>query len=378
MNHTVELSVRKVNDVIAPDTQTFFNNQILLVRKVPVSLESLTRVTTTATATLKNHGLEDGDSVEIEAVAPFDGTFTVTVLNSDQFTYTVLNSGATTDPTAKLYQTRMWYNQFLGPGNQPPVYTVAQSITELEALLPDGFAAIGTVIREGETNTRLITPYSAAFPSFAGIQLINNVSASLGIQSITRDSSTATVTTSVDHGLQTGDYVTISGAVETEYNGTYQITVTGVDTYTYTVSGTPDSPATGTIVYVVEGCRIQVYEERYANWFYDLRESYAVITALYDGDDNQNIAAGFHTTASLTTAALTLSAEQTIVATGVEATDVVSVTLVSYAGTLNTEGVPIVFNAAAGTDEINFFIYNIHATNALAETVTVQYTVTRP
>jgi hypothetical protein len=65
--------------------------------------------------------------------------------------------------------------------------------------------------------------------------------------SITRSGSTATVTHTA-HGLQTNDKVVIRGANEQEYNGIKQITVTGVNNYTYTVSGAPATPATGTIL----------------------------------------------------------------------------------------------------------------------------------
>lgn len=67
------------------------------------------------------------------------------------------------------------------------------------------------------------------------------------ISSITRSSSTATVTTGSAHGLTTGDNVLIAGAAQTEYNGSFTVTVTSTTQFTYTVSGTPASPATGTI-----------------------------------------------------------------------------------------------------------------------------------
>jgi len=66
------------------------------------------------------------------------------------------------------------------------------------------------------------------------------------VSSITRSGSTATVTHN-SHGLSTDDIVHIKGADQPEYNGVKTITVTGVDEYTFTVSGTPDTPATGTI-----------------------------------------------------------------------------------------------------------------------------------
>ena len=66
--------------------------------------------------------------------------------------------------------------------------------------------------------------------------------------SITGSGTTATVTHTA-HGLETNDYVIIKGVTnDDDYNGVYQITVTGVNTYTYTASGTLDvTPAVGTI-----------------------------------------------------------------------------------------------------------------------------------
>ena len=78
------------------------------------------------------------------------------------------------------------------------------------------------------------------------------------ISSITRSGATATVTTASAHGLTTNDLVQVTGATYTtplpigtdknkEYNIEANITVTGATTFTYPVSGSPTSPATGTI-----------------------------------------------------------------------------------------------------------------------------------
>jgi len=45
-------------------------------------------------------------------------------------------------------------------------------------------------------------------------------------------SDTATITTSTNHGFQTGNYVTITG-VDANFNGTYQVLSTGLTTFTY-------------------------------------------------------------------------------------------------------------------------------------------------
>ena len=64
---------------------------------------------------------------------------------------------------------------------------------------------------------------------------------------ITRSGSTATVAHTA-HGLATGGIAVIRGADQPEYNGPHTITVTTANTYTYTVSGAPATPATGTLI----------------------------------------------------------------------------------------------------------------------------------
>ena len=86
---------------------------------------------------------------------------------------------------------------------------------------------------------------------------IDSADVSAAITSITRTSNTATVTTTSAHGLSTNDWVTISSAVETDYNGRFKITKTGASTFTYTVANTPSTPATGTITF--QRCYIKHY-----------------------------------------------------------------------------------------------------------------------
>ena len=67
------------------------------------------------------------------------------------------------------------------------------------------------------------------------------------LTSITRSGSTATATYT-SHGFKAGQLVYIAGANETEYNGNQRVlTVPDANTFTFTVSGTPATPATGTI-----------------------------------------------------------------------------------------------------------------------------------
>jgi len=76
------------------------------------------------------------------------------------------------------------------------------------------------------------------------------------VDTLTRTGTTATATTVDPTNIETGSSVVIAGATETAYNGTYTVTVTGADTFTYTVAGSPATPATGTIT--VRGGRTTV------------------------------------------------------------------------------------------------------------------------
>lgn len=70
------------------------------------------------------------------------------------------------------------------------------------------------------------------------------------VSSVTRSGSTVTVTTSAEHYVHaSGSKITISGANEADYNGTFTATRVNSTSFTYTIAGTPTTPATGTITY---------------------------------------------------------------------------------------------------------------------------------
>ena len=53
--------------------------------------------------------------------------------------------------------------------------------------------------------------------------------------------------TYTEHGYGDGDVITVEGTDQGDYDGEYNINVTDANTFTYTITGTPVSPATGTI-----------------------------------------------------------------------------------------------------------------------------------
>ncbi|MCK5127651.1 MAG: baseplate J/gp47 family protein [candidate division Zixibacteria bacterium] len=100
----------------------------------------------------------------------------------------------------------------------------------------------GSIIPAGTS----LTSDGTEFTSSSSATIADN---SIQILSITRSGTTATVTTVSDHGLASAVPITISGADQAEYNLTdAEITVTGLDTFTYQIAGSPTTPATGTIL----------------------------------------------------------------------------------------------------------------------------------
>jgi hypothetical protein len=72
---------------------------------------------------------------------------------------------------------------------------------------------------------------------------ITRLSDAVDIASITRVGTTATLTTVTNHGRSTGNSVTVYGALPSQYNGTYSITVTSPTVFTYTMASDPGASA---------------------------------------------------------------------------------------------------------------------------------------
>lgn len=111
--------------------------------------------------------------------------------------------------------------------------------------------ATGNIVATGTATTVIasLTKYQSSDGLvYTSTALATITLQSLAVASITRVGSLATVTTTLDHGIASNVPVTISGATETEYNGTFAVIVTGLNTFTFTVTGSPTTPATGTIL----------------------------------------------------------------------------------------------------------------------------------
>ena len=97
-------------------------------------------------------------------------------------------------------------------------------------------------------------------PTLSGISLINLLNTCLvtgyptvSVVSLTQTGNIATATIASNSTLVTGNYLKIAGTDQSDYNGTFQVTVVNSTTFTYTLANNPVSPATGTIFYSKAG-----------------------------------------------------------------------------------------------------------------------------
>lgn len=109
----------------------------------------------------------------------------------------------------------------------------------------------GNIIATGTATTQI--PSGTAYSSSDGLIYVSTATSTISAQvlavtSLTRSGTTVTATTLGDHNLASNVPVTIAGADQTEYNVTdTEIQVTGLNAFTFQVTGTPTTPATGTI-----------------------------------------------------------------------------------------------------------------------------------
>jgi len=74
------------------------------------------------------------------------------------------------------------------------------------------------------------------------------VAVAVAFSTLTSSGTTATFTSATDHGLTTGNSAIIAGADQSDYNGTFIVTVTSTTVFTYTMLADPAvDTATGTI-----------------------------------------------------------------------------------------------------------------------------------
>jgi len=233
-----------------------------------ITYAGLVATLTTATA----HGLTTSQYVSITGTTPaaYSGVFEITVTGTDTFTYnllSVVSGNATvvgvyaiglTTPinTVMNYTTNLGYDIFGAASTK--IYDVKnQAASEVfSGITSDKFQFVNLTNQAGH----FLVACNGEDPTMVydgdNWFFIATTDTAQTISTITRGGTgnlTATVTTAAPHGLVDKNRVTISGATESNYNGTYVIDVTGTTTFTYTMATAPAANATVVGSYTVIG-----------------------------------------------------------------------------------------------------------------------------
>jgi len=120
---------------------------------------------------------------------------------------------------------------------------VTVNVTQTLAPAPNTLQRTGALVSQGATTlasgtTALLTQAADLSAILTGAVSITSMVASGSAPTVT-----VTVTTTTPHGIPTGDTVPgiIAGVTPSGYNGTFQITSTGTNTFTYPLSTNPGS-----------------------------------------------------------------------------------------------------------------------------------------
>lgn len=252
-----------------------------------VSIASMSRTGSTVTVNFASaHGLASGITISITGATPTDFNATnvrVTVTSLTQIQFT--QAGTAGSPTGTLIAQWTTASVVVNSNTQGAatnitsggVLTLSSPISGANNSAFVNFGEIsGGADQETADSYRARVLYRIQFPfsffnknaligqakKITGVTRVwvfspNTTSAGSSISSITRNGQIATAT-STAHGLVDGNYITVVGAVQSEYNVVQErVIVIDANTFAYTVSGSPTTPATGTITasysYVEEG-----------------------------------------------------------------------------------------------------------------------------
>lgn len=253
-----------------------------------VAVSSMSRLGTTVTVNFTSaHGLASGiviDSITGASPSDFNGTnLLITVTSSTQFQYTLAGTAGSasgtiyaewTTASAEVVSTTEGEDTNVAAGGLLTLSSPISGVNNSAFVTIDELSE-GTDIESADSyRSRVLFRVQFPFSFFNTNALINQAkqisgvtrvwvfspsttSASISISSITRNGQIATAS-STAHGLVDGSYITVTGAVQTAYNVVdTRVIVIDANTFAYVVSGSPTTPATGTISasysYVEEG-----------------------------------------------------------------------------------------------------------------------------
>jgi hypothetical protein len=220
------------------------------------SISAITNIGTGAlVTTAADHNLFTGNTVVITGATPsaYNGTFTITKQSATTFSYALLSNPGGNATVVGSYSV---------PAFAPNSITNAGALATVTTLAAHGLITGNQVTVSGCTptdynGTYIITVTSPTSFTYTMATTPPTIATTIGTyvvvaQTISTNIQTglvAKLTTTANHDLQTGAIVTISGAVPSQYNGTYYISVVNANTFNYVMTSSPVSAATTTGTY---------------------------------------------------------------------------------------------------------------------------------
>jgi hypothetical protein len=239
------------------DATTFWNGTNWInnaATETPQVMEEITHVGALATVTTADpHGLVTGNQIVISGVTPsaYNGTFIVTVLNATQFTYTMASTPST-DATAN--GTDYTITSITNTGTGALVTTASAhnlytgNIITVAGATPSEYNGTYAITRQSATTfTYALTANPGGNATVVGTYSV----ATATISSIGNAGTTANVLTTTNHGLFTGNQITVTGCTPSEYNGTFIVTKISDVQFSYIMASAPATSATVVGTYTV-------------------------------------------------------------------------------------------------------------------------------
>lgn len=173
------------------------------------------------TCVCPNHGLTTGRQVTVTNVAPssYTGTFTITVLDINTFTYPVPANILQPGVKSPSYVANMYITNPEMDGNYPISY-VSSNVFTITLTKAWASVALG----------QLVSPYLKIYRT-TPFTIVKPNLFTKAIDSMSVVGTTATITMA-NHGYHVNRYITVRGSTNDNYNGLYKIVrVTGVNTF---------------------------------------------------------------------------------------------------------------------------------------------------
>ena len=210
------------------------------------------------------HGLTTGNQIIISGCSDstYNGIFTITVVDSANITITLPTTPSDSSVSFTVRKISsvtdlQGSHRFIDIDGTEEiiVWSTDKFYSYTNNILQEYSYAGSQTFTKG--NWQAVTLNDAVYFFQRGYEPLYHDTVTNNIKDISQAATTATVTitsaqqtatvTHTSHGLPTGTSVTFAGANESDYNGTFSITVVDIDTYTYTLHNSTSSPATGTI-----------------------------------------------------------------------------------------------------------------------------------